>query len=68
MEADVRLNQALVALLQGPAEAVLVARSVATDDRRWSGLEGRVVDDGELARALRERGERVLVAVVSTID
>jgi hypothetical protein len=48
--------------------AILVARSLAEDPRRWSGVRGRVVEDAELGRAMREAGERVEVVATMQLD
>lgn len=53
----------------GDAElAILVARSLADDAQRWSGVRGRVVDDAELGRAVREAGERLDIVAATRLD
>jgi hypothetical protein len=47
---------------------ILVARSLADDPRRWSGVRGRIVDDADLGRAVREAGERVQIVATSQLD
>lgn len=47
---------------------ILVARSLADDPRRWSGVRGRIVDDADLGRAVREAGERVEIVATSQLD
>jgi hypothetical protein len=49
-------------------ERILVARSLADDPRRWSGIRGRIVEDAELGRVVREAGERVEVVAATTLD
>jgi hypothetical protein len=46
----------------------LIARSLADDPQRWSGVRGRTVDDAELGRAVREAGDRVAVVATSQLD
>lgn len=51
-----------------PTSLILVARSLADDPRRWSGVRGRIVDDAELGRAVRESGDRVEIVATSQLD
>jgi hypothetical protein len=45
-----------------------VARSLAEDPRRWSGVRGQVVEDADLGRAVREAGDRVEIVAASQLD
>lgn len=45
-----------------------MARSLADDPRRWSGVRGRVVEDSDLGRAVREAGDRVQIVATSQLD
>lgn len=70
-----RRNDGPLAALLGSAEAaqqsVLVARSVAEDPRCWAGAAdgpGRVVDDAQLGRVVRELGDRVELVAAGSVD
>ncbi len=62
--------EGLLASFESEARAggILVARSLAEDPRRWSGVHGRVIDDAELGRAVRDGGERVEVVAATRLD
>lgn len=57
-----------IAALLGRRESVLVARSLAEDARRWAGVDAQVIEDADLARSVREAGERVDVVAVHGLD
>lgn len=50
------------------SDAILVARSIADDGDRWSGIGGRIVDDDKLGRAVREAGEQVGIVAARACD
>jgi hypothetical protein len=60
----------LAALLDERERAgeVLIARSVAEDPQRWSGVAGRIVDDDKLGRAARELGDELAVVAARVCD
>jgi hypothetical protein len=60
--------EALLGSRDESASTILLARSLADDPQRWSGVRGRIVDDADLGRAVREAGERVAVVATSQLD
>jgi hypothetical protein len=67
-DALLRSGDALLRSGHATGMEILVARSLAEDPRRWSGVRGHVVEDADLARAVREGGDRVEVVATSQLD
>jgi hypothetical protein len=60
--------EALLGLTEPHARSILVARSLADDPRRWSGVRANVVEDADLGRAVREAGDRVEIVATTQLD